>query len=152
MGIQLDYFQKDCQVISYQEMTSKDNWLEALNKSPNLNNESAILVVFVGDSNTCNQYNYFRDHITNKRLGSAKLGYLDGRFKLTYIDMMGTWPETFAKAQTRVKALLDDTKNKNDRFFTLFNIGLHEITNRCASIGLVNYCYLMMMKHISYSI
>ena len=126
IGIQMDYFYNDCNVLSYANMVSADVWLEVIEKTQAKNNNKAPLhILYVGDSNTRNQYNFFRDHI------GIPLKYLDGKIKLSYIDMMsrGDFDKVFETAKKEIKKLTHNPSGsaKEDNFFVLYNAGLHEL-------------------------
>jgi len=148
LGFQMEYFYNDCTVLSYADMTSREKWLQVLDGTADGGNEQkkhqAIHVLYIGDSNTRNQFNYFRDHIgmvvsNNQNVQNYDRGhswtFLDGRLKLTYVDMMGNWPQTFNKTVDTIHHHVQEPRNRGDNFMVLYNAGLHEITNRCSLTG-----------------
>ena len=125
-GIQMDYFYNDCDVLSHNDMTTKEVWKE---KMASLKQTGQLHVLYVGDSNTRNQYNYFRDHI------AKPLKFVGGKMKLSYVDMMGYWPETFNKTRDQIQDIIARAHETNENIYVVFNAGLHEVTNRCMIEG-----------------
>lgn len=152
IGIHMEYFYKDCNIISYDDMVSREKWIEVLDSSRKGKGDKkhqAIHVLYIGDSNTRNQFNFFRDHIGIPVSGgentkeekfykvfdnSHSYSFLDERLKLTYVDMMGHWTETFNSTAAKILQIINDKRHRGDEFSVIFNAGLHEITNRCSHL------------------
>lgn len=139
VGFQMDYFHNDCNVLSLDEIADPNTWHTAIQASAlDITDGSQqkgrgggrLHVLFIGDSNTRNQYNFFRDFV------AKPTQYMNDIIKHTYIDMMGHWPETFNHTRDMLYKLTSDQDSKNDHFFVVFNVGLHEVTNRCSINGL----------------
>jgi hypothetical protein len=129
VGIEMDYRYNNCQLESLEALTDRDTWLDVMKHSKRqiVPNKIRVHFIFFGDSNIRNQHNFFRDHF------ARPTAFLDGRIKLTYVPFMEYWPLTWDKSRETFLNVTRD--NPNDHFVTVYNLGLHEITNRCALFG-----------------
>jgi hypothetical protein len=132
VGFQMDYFHNDCNVLTLDQISDKHTWHAAMQASAlDISKQKALHLLFIGDSNTRNQYNYFRDYV------AKPTSYMAGLVKHTYIDMMGDWPTTFNHTREMLYNItVANADTKDDHFFVVFNVGLHEVTNRCSINGM----------------
>lgn len=128
VGFTMDYQYTNCTIDSLEELTNNKRWEQAVNSSKRkVNNKRRLHFLFFGDSNIRNQHNFFRDYVAKP----SKL--MGGKMALSYVEVMKYWPHTWDEARAKFLKIYDD--NPNDHFIVVYNLGLHEISNRCSLFG-----------------
>ncbi|KAL7559403.1 hypothetical protein ACA910_008023 [Epithemia clementina (nom. ined.)] len=133
VGFHMDYVPNSCDIQSLSNLTKVRTWTNAIQTSKlQISQTSKIHFLFFGDSNIRNQYNFFRDHVYKSLLRQDPNGVVR-LFNFSYVDVMKFWDDTWEKSKEHFVSITGQFPN--DHFIVVYNLGLHDLNNRCTLFG-----------------
>ncbi|KAL3932152.1 MAG: hypothetical protein SGARI_004039 [Bacillariaceae sp.] len=125
----MEYQYRNCRLEPLETLLSKQRWKTAFDNSKRVvdGRSKRLHIVFFGDSNIRNQHNYVRDYF------AKPTKFLNGKLQLTYVEVMKFWPLTWPESKQKFQDVFQ--KFPHDHFVVIYNLGLHEISNRCSLFG-----------------
>jgi hypothetical protein len=129
VGFEMEYNYTNCTVDPLNALLNRNRWILTMEKSKRVvdGKNSRLHLLFFGDSNIRNQHNFVRDYFAKPTRS------LNGRLQLTYVEVMKFWPLTWESSRQKFLEVYEN--NPHDHFVVIYNLGLHEISNRCSLFG-----------------